>query len=113
MTSAAIGNKMMQTYSIRLLHGFGFSNGWAELAPKKPPPFVPSCLGATIAATGPRAISCVFAAPASVVAHRVGFDRGRVGLACIVIGIPQAISITATITDSGRKRYITPRHIST
>ena len=31
----------------RLLQGVGFSKGWAELGPKKPPPLVPSCLMAT------------------------------------------------------------------
>jgi len=28
----------------KLVHGVGFSNGCAELALKKPPPFVPICL---------------------------------------------------------------------
>jgi K+-transporting ATPase ATPase A chain len=36
----------------------GFSNGWAELALKKPPPLVPSSLIASCEATGPIPISC-------------------------------------------------------
>ena len=35
----------------------GFSNGWAELALKKPPPLVPSCLMASCEATGPPGIA--------------------------------------------------------
>ena len=56
MTIEAIGMMMIETTSRRLLHGLGFSNGWAEFGPKKPPPLVPSCLIATRAATGPTAI---------------------------------------------------------
>ena len=33
--------------SRKLLNGVEFSNGWAELTLKNPPPFVPSCLMAT------------------------------------------------------------------
>ncbi len=39
----------------RLLAAEGFSNGWAELALKKPPPLVPSILMANCEATGPMA----------------------------------------------------------
>ena len=45
---------------------FGFSNGCAALALKKPPPLVPSCLIASCVATGPSAMVCL--APSSVVA---------------------------------------------
>ncbi len=38
----------------------GFSNGCAELALKKPPPLVPSCLIASCDATGPRAMDLFF-----------------------------------------------------
>ena len=38
--------------------GVGFSNGCAELALKKPPPLVPSCLMAIWLAAGPTAIVC-------------------------------------------------------
>ncbi len=68
MTIDAIGTMMIEITSSRLLQGLGFSNGWAELGPKKPPPLVPSCLIATSAATGPTAIVCV---PA--------LERGRLG----------------------------------
>ena len=44
----------------------GFSNGWAALALKKPPPLVPSILIAICDATGPSAIVCC--APSIVVA---------------------------------------------
>ena len=36
-----------------LVHAFGFSNGWAELALKKPPPLVPSSLMISWLAIGP------------------------------------------------------------
>ena len=48
----------------KFVSGFGFSKGWAALALKKPPPFVPSCLIASCEATGPIAIVCL--APSSV-----------------------------------------------
>ena len=38
--------------------GVGFSKGWAELALKKPPPLVPSCLIAICEAAGPCASIC-------------------------------------------------------
>ena len=71
MTIEAIGSTTIETIESRLLQGDGFSNGWAEFGPKKPPPLVPACLIATRAATGPRAIvwvSIFVAAPSSVVA---------------------------------------------
>ena len=46
----------------------GFSNGWALLALKKPPPLVPSILMASCEATGPRAMTCF--APSTVVISR-------------------------------------------
>ena len=36
-----------------LVNGFGFSNGWDELALKKPPPLLPSSLMTSCEATGP------------------------------------------------------------
>ena len=42
----------------KLVSGFGFSKGWAALALKKPPPFVPNCLMTSCEATGPMAITC-------------------------------------------------------
>ena len=50
----------------KFVSGVGFSNGWAVLALKKPPPLVPSCLMASCEATGPErdASAC---APSSVV----------------------------------------------
>src|SRR5450759_2572429 len=49
----------------RLVSPLGFSNGWEELALKKPPPFVPSSLIASWDATGPPWMTCC--PPASVV----------------------------------------------
>ena len=40
------------------MSGVGFSNGWALLALKKPPPLVPSILMASCEATGPSAMTC-------------------------------------------------------
>src|SRR5262249_18069513 len=58
MTIDAIGSTTIAATDRRLVHGVGFSNGCAEFGPKKPPPFVPACLIATRAATGPRQIVC-------------------------------------------------------
>ena len=51
---------MISTSSIskKLVNPVGFSNGWAELTLKKPPPLVPSFLIASCEATGPIAIFC-------------------------------------------------------
>ncbi len=46
--------------------GVGFSNGWALLTLKKPPPLVPSCLIAICDAAGPTAIVCSLAVARSV-----------------------------------------------
>jgi hypothetical protein len=44
--------------SIQFVHVVGFSNGCAELALKKPPPFVPSSLMTSCDATGPPGRVC-------------------------------------------------------
>ena len=49
----------MSTISMKLVSGVGFSNGWALLALKKPPPLVPSSLIASCEATGPMAMVCL------------------------------------------------------
>ena len=46
-------------FETRFVQASGFSNGWAELTLKNPPPFVPSCLMAIWLATGPPGMSCV------------------------------------------------------
>ena len=51
--------------SNRFVHAFGFSNGCAEFALKKPPPFVPSSLMTSWEATGPPWI--VWLPPTSIV----------------------------------------------
>ncbi len=48
----------MRNIEMKLVSGVGFSNGWALLALKKPPPLVPSCLIASCEATGPSASVC-------------------------------------------------------
>ena len=48
----------MESISRKLERGVGFSNGWAELALKKPPPLVPNCLMAICEAAGPTASTC-------------------------------------------------------
>ena len=58
----------MESIWTKLVSGVGFSNGWALLALKKPPPLVPSFLMASCEATGPMAIVCF--APSSVVSSR-------------------------------------------
>ena len=65
LVSAAPIEKISTIWT-RLVSAFGFSNGCAELALKKPPPLVPSILMTSCEATGPCAITCL--APSSVVA---------------------------------------------
>ena len=60
----------MRSISTKFVSGVGFSNGWALLALKKPPPLVPSSLIASCDATGPRRRICL--APSSVVTVVVG-----------------------------------------
>jgi hypothetical protein len=52
------GMTRMRKISMRFVRPLGFSNGCAELALKKPPPFVPSSLIASWLATGPPGIVC-------------------------------------------------------
>ena len=59
VTTRAIGMTTIAHVSTKFVNGLGFSNGWAELVLKNPPPFVPSCLMATWLATGPPGIACV------------------------------------------------------
>ncbi|GJE68796.1 hypothetical protein CHKEEEPN_0315 [Methylorubrum podarium] len=56
----------IETIWTKFASAVGFSNGWAALALKKPPPLVPSILIATWLATGPTAMVC--RAPSRVVA---------------------------------------------
>src|SRR3954447_2226874 len=102
-----IGKATIETRDSMLLQGDGFSNGWAEFGPKKPPPLVPDCLIATSAATGPRAIVCVsnfVAAPSRVVARAAPWK---------VIGMPEAIIRIAMIRQYGMNTVTSPRIRST
>ena len=56
--SARTGISRIAKISSQLVSGVGFSNGWAELALKKPPPLLPSSLINSCDATGPRAMFC-------------------------------------------------------
>ena len=81
---------MIATISNAFDQKVGFSSGWVELGPKKPPPLVPSCLIATKAAAGPRAMVC--ATPSSVV---------TCAAPCSVIGTPLSAITAAMIIASG------------
>ena len=65
----------IETICTKFDSAVGFSNGWAALALKKPPPLVPSILMATCEATGPTAMVC--STPSSVVASDVRAERLR------------------------------------
>ncbi len=71
---------------------FGFSKGWASLAPKKPPPFDPNSFIGIIDATGPLATLTV--SPCSVITFADPLK---------VMGIPKTIKIIATTTDKGSR----------
>ena len=65
VNARAKGMITMLNISMKLLNGVEFSNGWAELTLKNPPPLVPSCLMAIWLAAGPPAITWVV--PSTVV----------------------------------------------
>ena len=88
--------------STRLVHALGFSNGWAELALKKPPPLVPSSLMASWEATGPPCTT--WWAPVMVV-MLVGSVRFWM--------TPPTSSTTAATTASGSRMRTIPRIRST
>ena len=98
----APGSTIIDSISIKFDIGVGFSNGWAEFAPKKPPPFVPICLIDSRAATGPIAISCIL--PSIVVTVLVP-DK--------VCGTPWLTKRIPTIIDSGNKTLVVTLVIST
>jgi len=83
----------MRTISRKFTSGVGFSNGWALLALKKPPPFVPSILITSCEATGPRVITCF--RPSSVVTSRDAEN---------VCGTPAATRIRPTTIEAGSSR---------
>ena len=70
----------------------GFSNGWAELALKNPPPLSPISLIASWLATGPMEMICF--APSIVVASTEPLR---------VCGTPSAANASATTSASGRR----------
>ena len=49
----AAGIKSIDNISNKFEKAVGFSKGWAEFTPKKPPPLVPNCFIATWLAAGP------------------------------------------------------------
>ena len=74
-----------------------FSNGWAELVLKKPPPFVPSCLMAIWLATGPPGIDWVTSA---ATAASTGVASVSPRKFCTT---PPSDSRMATTNDSGSR----------
>ena len=74
----------------KLVIAVGFSKGWAEFMPKNPPPFVPSILIDSRAATGPTEIFCI---PDSRVETFTKLLK--------VIGLPYIKNIMAKINAAG------------
>src|SRR5437867_13192233 len=68
------GTARRKMTSSRFVTPLGFSNGWAEFAPKNPPPFWPNILLDSQQATGPIGMLCQ--APSSDPAVRGGFGGG-------------------------------------
>ena len=87
---------------IKLVIIFGFSKGWAEFAPKKPPPFVPKSLMISKDATGPVAIYWVL--PSKVSTNK-GAER--------VCGTPWAKNTIAPMIEIGSNIRVIPRIKST
>ena len=99
---SANGITSSRKISNQLLNGFGFSNGCAELALKKPPPLLPISLMTSCEATGPPTIVCW--APASE------WIRWVVVKLSIT---PVAIRMIAPITENGSSSRTTTRVRST
>ena len=79
----------------------GFSSGWAEFMPKKPPPLVPSILIGMMAATGPTTIVCGFAWPLSSVPIAPGSRVVATSVLAKVIGMPCCMKMTPKIRETG------------
>ena len=95
MKTTATGIRMIASVSSRLDNGVGFSSGTALLGPYQPPPLVPSCLIATIGATGPSGIFCSFISDAGV------DRRGRPGRPAASNGTPCQVSSADHSRHSG------------
>ncbi|MNM80321.1 hypothetical protein D3C81_922870 [compost metagenome] len=97
MKMMAIGISRMPISSSALDSGVGFSSGTLLFGPYQPPPFAPSCLAATIAATGPSGIFCV-SIPALV----------SIGVACgpaaNVEGTPCQVSSNVHTRHNGNRK---------
>ncbi len=106
MNTTAIGSSTMPTSSSALDSGVGFSSGKLLFGPYQPPPLAPSCLAATIAATGPSGIFCV-AMPA----------LASIGVACgpaaSVEGTPCQVSSRVHTRHSGSRKRRNRRTTST
>src|SRR5450756_59258 len=96
------GTTRSRKISTRLVHGVGLSNGWALLALKKPPPFVPRSLMASCEAMGPPTMLCV--PPDSVVTSCAPAKF------CTT---PPSTRTTAATNASGRRMRNVPRTRST
>ncbi len=105
MNTTAIGISRMPISSSALDSGVGFSSGMLLLGPYQPPPLVPSCLAATIAATGPSGSFWV-SMPA---AASIGVATGP---AAKVEGTPWLVSSTAHSRHSGSMKRTQARTTS-
>lgn len=94
MNTTLIGNSTSASVSSRLLSGVGFSSATELLGPYQPPPLVPSCLTATIAATGPTGMVCL-GMPALL------SSGAAVAAPCSVEGTPRQPSSTVHNRHSG------------
>ena len=74
--------------------GVGFSSGTVLFGPYQPPPLLPSCLIATIGATGPSGIFCSLNSA-------VASTGVATGPACSVAGTPCQVSAADSSSDSG------------
>ena len=112
ISTSAKGYKQKFMTERKLLHALGFSKGWAELAPKNPPPFVPKCLMGIMAATGPRQICCACAWPCSSCPIAPCSTVATWAAPRSVMGTPSAMSTTPMMRLAGTNVYATTRHMS-
>src|SRR6185312_15360692 len=101
VSTSAAGISRMASISRKLVRPLGFSNGWAELALKKPPPLVPSSLIASCDATGPSGTLCC--APCRVC---------TVTCPAKSCGTPWLTRIRANANDSGNRIHNVVRNRS-
>jgi len=84
MKTMLTGIRQIARVCRKLDSGVGFSSGTALLGPYQPPPLLPSCLIATIGATGPSGIFCALNSALASTGTATGPPASVAGTPCQV-----------------------------